>query len=110
MNLLIECAASSQCGGERSNPQAEARNGEPMSRNIGELDSADDVPGSNQLLPNTHTYNVTAARQRADSAYPPHYWPIIYYQQRVASGLAPEYRNNRELIKQKPRGVLEKVE
>jgi hypothetical protein len=40
MNLLIECTASSQCGGERSNPQAEARNGEPMSRNIGELDSA----------------------------------------------------------------------
>jgi hypothetical protein len=38
--LLIECTASSQCGGERSNPQAEARNGEPMSRNIGELDSA----------------------------------------------------------------------
>ena len=40
MNLLIECAASSQCGGERSNPQAEARNGEPMSRNTSELDSA----------------------------------------------------------------------
>ena len=38
--MLIECAASSQCGGERSNPQAEARNGEPMSRNASELDSA----------------------------------------------------------------------
>lgn len=40
MNLLIECSADSQCGGERSNPQAEARNGEPMSRNASELDSA----------------------------------------------------------------------
>jgi hypothetical protein len=38
--MLIECTASSQCGGERSNPQAEARNGEPMSRNASELDSA----------------------------------------------------------------------
>lgn len=38
--MLIECAASSQCGGERSNPQVEARNGEPMSRNSSELDSA----------------------------------------------------------------------
>ena len=40
MNQLIECSADSQCGGERSNPQAEARNGEPMSRNTRELDSA----------------------------------------------------------------------
>ncbi len=38
--MLIEYAACSQCGGERSNPQAEARNGEPMSRNASELDSA----------------------------------------------------------------------
>jgi hypothetical protein len=40
MNLLIECSTCSQCGSERSNPQAEARNGEPMSRNVCELDSA----------------------------------------------------------------------
>ena len=40
MNLLLECTASSLCGGERSNPQAEARNGEPVSRNTSELDSA----------------------------------------------------------------------
>ncbi len=40
MNLLIGCTASSQCGGERSNPQTEARNGEPASRNESELDSA----------------------------------------------------------------------
>lgn len=40
MNLLIECSTGSQCGGERSNPQAEACNGEPASRNVCELDSA----------------------------------------------------------------------
>ncbi len=40
MNVLIEYTTCSQCGGERSNPQAEARNGEPASRNASELDSA----------------------------------------------------------------------
>ena len=40
MNLLIECSTCSQCGSERSNPQAEARNGEPASCNKSELDSA----------------------------------------------------------------------
>ena len=40
MKLLIECSTDSQCGGERGNPQAGARNGEPMSRNASELDSA----------------------------------------------------------------------
>ena len=40
MNLLIEYTTCSQCGGERSNPQAEARKGELMSRNKSELDSA----------------------------------------------------------------------
>ena len=38
--MLIEYTASSLYGGERSNPQVEARNGEPMSRNKSELDSA----------------------------------------------------------------------
>ena len=40
MNVVIECTTCSQCGGERSNPQTEARRGEPMSRNESELDSA----------------------------------------------------------------------
>lgn len=38
--MLIEYTTCSQCGGERSNPQAEARKGEFMSRNKSELDSA----------------------------------------------------------------------
>lgn len=38
--MLIEYSTYSQCGGERSNPQAEARKGELMSRNTSELDSA----------------------------------------------------------------------
>ena len=38
--MITECPSCSQSGGERSNPQAEARNGEPVSRNASELDSA----------------------------------------------------------------------
>jgi len=38
--MLIECPTCSQSGGERSNPQVEARGGEPTSRNASELVSA----------------------------------------------------------------------
>jgi len=38
--MVNRCATCSQAGGERSNPQAEARCGEPASRNASELDSA----------------------------------------------------------------------
>jgi hypothetical protein len=50
--LLIGCTASSQCGGERSNPQTEARNGEPASRNDSELDSASLHQMRVAMLPN----------------------------------------------------------
>lgn len=40
MKLLIECTTNSQYGSERSNPQAEAHKGEPMSHNESELDTA----------------------------------------------------------------------
>jgi len=38
--MTNRCPSCSQTGGERSNPQAEARRGEPASRNASELDSA----------------------------------------------------------------------
>src|SRR5690606_28038453 len=38
--MTTECPSCSRSGGERSNPQAEARGGEPASRNASELDSA----------------------------------------------------------------------
>ena len=38
--MTTRCPSCSQTGGERSNPQAEARGGEPASRNASELDSA----------------------------------------------------------------------
>jgi hypothetical protein len=38
--MTKRCPSCSQPGGERSNPQAEARRGKPASRNASELDSA----------------------------------------------------------------------
>ncbi len=38
--MVNRCPTCSQAGGERSNPQAEARCGKPASRNASELDSA----------------------------------------------------------------------
>ena len=38
--MITECPSCSLYGGERSNPQAEARTGESASRNASELDSA----------------------------------------------------------------------
>ena len=38
--MTNRCSSCSQVGGERGNPQAEARRGEPVSRNASELDSA----------------------------------------------------------------------
>jgi len=38
--MTTKCPSCSQYGGERSNPQVEARSGEPVSRNAIELDSA----------------------------------------------------------------------
>jgi hypothetical protein len=38
--MKTRCPSCSRPGGERSNPQAKARGGEPASRNASELDSA----------------------------------------------------------------------
>ena len=47
--MLIECSTCSRLGTERSNPQGEAREGESVSRNASELDSASlDYSGSGQ--------------------------------------------------------------
>ena len=49
--MLIECSTCSRLGIERSNPQGEAREGESVSRNASELDSASlHYSGSGQLV------------------------------------------------------------
>jgi len=73
------------------------------------IDTEDSVPGSNQLLPFTHTYDVTAVRHRSNSDIPPHLWPVAYYHQLVRDGLAPDLHTNATLPSQKPVGELDVV-
>lgn len=74
------------------------------------IDTGDEVPGSNQLLPHCHTYDVTEVRKRSIYDSIPHNWPVHYYQRLVAAGTAPEFRNNAALKYSKPAGQLEIVE
>lgn len=74
------------------------------------IDTQDDVIGSNQLLPHTHTYDVTAVRNRVHSTIPPHVWPTEYYRRLVEQGRMPELRLDPALATRKPEGVLEVVD
>jgi hypothetical protein len=71
------------------------------------IDTGDDVPGSNQLLPATHTFDVTAARSLASFEGPPHVWPTVYYRQLAQAGMAPDLRSDPTVIRTYPRNVLE---
>ena len=73
------------------------------------IDTEDGVPGSNQLLPNTHTFNVTAVRKAGGFKGNPHVWPTIYYQQLAESGIMPEYRKDKSLVSVFPKGVMTDV-
>jgi len=74
------------------------------------IDTEDNVLGSNQLLPHTHTYDVTATRDQSHQQVAPHNWPTIYYSQLVSQDLAPQLSLDPNLPKRKPIGVLEKVQ
>jgi len=73
------------------------------------IDTEDDVPGSNQLIPHTHTYDVTEVRKRTGRQTHAHLWPIEYYQQLLASGQAPMVWKDSMLKENKPTGRLEVV-
>ena len=45
------------------------------------IDTGDKVPGSNQALEHSTTYDVTQARIKAGYTGSPHVWPTIYYQE-----------------------------
>ena len=74
------------------------------------IDTGDTIRGSNELLPHTHTYDVTAVRVRQGVTVNPHVWPTLYYQQLVSAGRAPMLEATPDLAERKPRGVLEVVE
>ncbi|WP_460226547.1 hypothetical protein [Aurantivibrio infirmus] len=74
------------------------------------IDTGDHIPGSNQLLPLTHTYDVSKVRMRIAPEYPPHNWPTEYYRQLVRENIAPDLRFNPTLKEKKPAGILEIVD
>lgn len=74
------------------------------------IDTEDSIHGSNQLIPNTHTYDVTRKRKQAGSPVPPHVWPVAYYEQLVRDNSAPKFWEDDTLKSRKPAGELEKVQ
>lgn len=73
------------------------------------IDIEDGVPGSNQLLPNTHTFNVTAVRKASGFDENPHVWPTVYYQNLVESGNVLEYRKDKSLGVTYPNNIMSEV-
>jgi len=73
------------------------------------IDTEDTIPGSNQLLPHMHTFDVTQARKKTSYSGLPHVWPTVYYQSLSRSGKAPQLRKDVTLTSQYPKGVLEKI-
>lgn len=72
------------------------------------IDTRDGVPGSNELLPFAHTFDVTAVGRAQAPDEPPHNWPARYYvlaAQRAAL-MAPDEANYQHF----PRGQLTVVE
>lgn len=74
------------------------------------IDTGDQVAGSNELLPNTHTYDVTAIRERRALTINPHVWPTRYYLELTRQGGAPALWDGEDLQRLRPRGQLQVVE
>lgn len=45
------------------------------------IDREDGVPGSNQVLPHSVTFDITEIKHKEGYDVPPHVWPTIYYTQ-----------------------------
>ncbi len=73
------------------------------------IDTGDTIPGSNELLPNTVTFDVTAVREKSKYKGFPHVWPTVYYQELVKSGKNPELSKNEDIISLFPKGKFIKV-
>ena len=74
------------------------------------IDTEDKVTGSNQLLPNSYTVDVTAARKRSGSAFAPHIWPVHYYSRLIESGYHPHIDENGAPWQCYPRGKMHKAD
>lgn len=74
------------------------------------IDREDTVPGSNDFIPNTVTFDVTEVRKKANFKGSPHVWPTVYYQQLVRSERNLELRKGRWIPSRHPDGMLIRVE
>ena len=72
------------------------------------IDTGDQVPGSNELVPNTHTVDVTNARKKSSYDGNPHLWPLEYYSHLVEKGRNPLLVRESDLADRYPTGTLEK--
>jgi hypothetical protein len=73
------------------------------------IDTEDPIPGSNELIPHTITFDVTAARKKERYKGMPHVWPTAYYLNMVRSGKNIELRKDAQAPSKYPRGTLIKV-
>jgi hypothetical protein len=53
------------------------------------IDTQDSIPGSNQVLPHSVTFDVTNIRLAAGYKIPPHVWPTKYYIESYKKGSVP---------------------
>jgi hypothetical protein len=74
------------------------------------IDTGDKVPGSDRLIPATHTIDVTAARQASTYTGSPHMWPIEYYNLLQHANKAPALSSDLNPWSSFPRGVLSQGE
>lgn len=74
------------------------------------IDTEDTIPGSNDLIPNTITFDVTEVRKKANFKGSPHIWPTVYYQQLVHSDKNLELWKGRWIPVEYPGGMLIRVE
>ena len=70
------------------------------------INASDDVPGSNQLLPFTHTFDVTDLRIPSGYMGSSHLWPTAFYQRLVESGNNIELHRDSAVTADYPRNVL----
>jgi pimeloyl-ACP methyl ester carboxylesterase len=74
------------------------------------IDTEDEVPGSNQLIPHSHTFDVTEVRKKAGFQGRPHIWPTVFYQQLAQRGRILDLRSDSSLAEKYPPGMLEAVD
>lgn len=63
------------------------------------IDTQDSIPGSNQMLPHSITFDVTNIRITSGYNIPPHVWPTKYYIELYKKGSVPIFFNAENNIK-----------